>query len=104
MKRKLVVVSVFALGLLAFAATARSYYCKYCGYKANSIATLTANKCLRHPNGALKGCHVLYEGAEKDEYVCKYCGRKASDLKTLTANKCLRHPNGSLKGNHSPAL
>jgi len=102
--RKLVSGFVLAVGAVAVAASAKPCYCKYCGHKANSVSTLTAGKCLRHPNGALKGCHALYEGTEKEEYVCKYCGRKASDLRTLTAGKCLRHPLGSLKGYHSPAL
>jgi len=80
MTRKLVLGVVLAVGAVAVAATARPCYC---GYKANSVSTLTAGKCLRHPNGALKGCHVLYEGTEKDEYVCKCCGRKTPELRTL---------------------
>jgi hypothetical protein len=42
-----------------------NYYCKYCGTKASSIASLTASICLGHPNGANKGKHALYEGDEK---------------------------------------
>ena len=36
-------------------------YCKYCGYKASSVSSLTSGSCLRHPNGANKGKHTLYE-------------------------------------------
>jgi len=57
MTRKLVLGVVLAVGAVAVAATARPCYCKYCGYKANSVSTLTAGKCLRHPLGSLKGCH-----------------------------------------------
>ena len=46
-----------------------NYYCKYCGTKAPSIASLTASPCFRHPAGANKGKHALYEGAEKPKYV-----------------------------------
>jgi hypothetical protein len=34
-----------------------SYYCKYSGAKAPSIASLTNSSCSRHPNGANKGKH-----------------------------------------------
>lgn len=102
MKIKVVVV----LGLVAGAAFAagQAYYCQYCGFKSGSIRSLTSGKCLRHPNGAFAGPHVLYEGSEKDEYLCKYCGHKSRDLRSLTAGKCLRHPNGAFKGYHAPAL
>ena len=89
-------------GSVLAAPTVKSYYCKYCGFKAISIRTLTANTCLRHPEG--KGNHVLYEGAEKSSYVCKFCGQKAADIRSLTANKCQRNPKGALKGRHEPAL
>ena len=79
-------------------------YCKYCGQKFSSVSALTANKCQRHPNGAFKGNHELYEGSEKSKYTCKYCGQQFSSISSLTANKCHRHPNGAFKGNHSPAL
>ena len=50
-------------------------YCAYCGYKTNSVSTLTNLSCPRHPNGPNKGKHILYEGSEKTQYVCKYCGK-----------------------------
>jgi hypothetical protein len=59
---------------------------------------------LRHPNGANKGKHKLYEGSEKTQYVCKYCGAKSPNLVSLTMGSCLRHPNGANKGKHSPSL
>jgi hypothetical protein len=31
-----------------------NYYCKYCGTKAPSIASLVAAPCFRHPAGANK--------------------------------------------------
>ena len=77
-----------------------NYYCEYCGAKYSSVSALTANNCIRHPDG--KGKHKLYEGGEKSQYVCKYCGTKYSSLSALTANNCIRHPNG--RGKHSPAL
>ena len=81
-----------------------NFYCEYCGQKYTSVQSLTANKCMRHPNGSFKGKHKLYEGNEKSQYVCKYCGQKYSSLSSLTANKCLRHPSGNFQGKHSPAL
>jgi hypothetical protein len=29
-----------------------NYYCKYCGTKASSIASLSASPCFHHPAGA----------------------------------------------------
>lgn len=81
-----------------------NYYCEYCGAKFSSVSTLTACFCSRHPNGANKGKHKLYEGSEKNKYVCKYCGMSFSSLTTLTACCCSRHPNGTKKGKHVPAL
>lgn len=81
-----------------------NYYCENCGTKQNSVFSLTASKCTKHPNGSLKGNHKLYEGSEKSQYCCKYCGIKQNSIFSLTAGKCVRHPNGSLKGNHSPSL
>jgi hypothetical protein len=81
-----------------------NYYCKYCGTKASSIASLTASTCSRHPNGANKGKHALYEGAEKPKYECKYCGTGATSILSLTASPCSRHPLGANKGKHEPAL
>lgn len=80
------------------------FYCEYCGTSASSVNSLTAGNCLRHPNGALKGRHKLYEGSEKSKYTCKYCGTSNSTISSLTAGNCLRHPNGALKGKHAPAL
>lgn len=79
----------------------KMYYCKYCGYKAGSVKTLTANACQRAPGG---GRHVLYEGAEKPKYTCKFCGKVGVDIRSLTASKCQRHPAGPAKGYHEPAL
>lgn len=81
-----------------------NFYCEYCGTKSSSVSSLTANSCLRHPNGPGKGKHKLYEGPEKAQYVCKYCGTKSSNIASLTANSCLRHPNGAGKGKHAPSL
>lgn len=81
-----------------------NYYCKYCGTKAASIASLTAATCLRHPAGANKGKHTLYQGAEKPKYECQHCGASASSISSLTASTCLSHPLGAHKGKHEPAL
>ena len=81
-----------------------NYYCKHCGTKAASIASLTSSLCSRHPDGPNKGKHALYEGAEKPRYECKYCGSGASSISSLTASPCSRHPLGIHKGKHEPAL
>ena len=81
-----------------------AFYCKYCGHKTASVASLTASACFRHPNGPHKGRHALYEGSEKASYTCKYCGHKASCISSLTSSACIRHPNGPGKGKHAPAL
>lgn len=81
-----------------------NYYCEYCGTKSSSVAGLTAGSCMKHPSGANKGKHKLYEGSEKSQYVCKYCGNKSSSIMGLTSASCMRHPNGANKGKHSPAL
>ncbi len=81
-----------------------NFYCEYCGTKASSVSSLTGSFCLRHPNGANKGKHKLYEGSEKSQYVCKYCGTKSSSISSLTGSFCLRHPAGANKGKHAPAL
>ena len=80
------------------------YYCKYCGQKFPTISSLTSGSCMRHPDGAYKGRHALYEGSEKSQYVCKYCGQKFSTISSLTSGSCMRHPDGAYKGKHSPAL
>jgi DNA-directed RNA polymerase subunit RPC12/RpoP len=81
-----------------------NYYCKYCGAKASSIASLTSLPCSRHPNGTNKGKHALYEGPEKNKYECTHCGVSASSIATLTSLPCSRHPNGTNKGRHEPAM
>jgi DNA-directed RNA polymerase subunit RPC12/RpoP len=81
-----------------------NYYCKNCGTKYSSVSSLTGNSCIRHPLGANKGKHELYEGTEKDKYQCKYCGTSYSSLSSLTGNSCIRHPSGANKDKHSPAL
>ncbi|MBR4172432.1 MAG: hypothetical protein IKR48_12340 [Kiritimatiellae bacterium] len=96
--------AVIVGAVCALAGTATSFYCKYCGAKFSSVASLTASSCMRHPNGPGKGRHALYEGSEKLSYTCKYCGRKASDIRSLTSSKCMRHPDGPCKGWHEPAL
>ena len=81
-----------------------NYYCEYCGQKHSSVSMLTSVSCFRHPNGANKGKHSLYQGSEKSKYTCKYCGSMHSSISSLTSVSCFRHPNGANKGNHSPAL
>ena len=105
--RKTVVVALIAgltLFALAQAKKPPAFYCKYCGHKASSVASLTASACIRHPDGPHKGRHALYEGSEKESYTCKYCGHKASSIASLTSSVCIRHPNGPHKGKHAPAL
>ena len=33
------------------------YFCKYCGNKYHTIASLTNGHCIKHPNGPNKGYH-----------------------------------------------
>jgi len=80
------------------------FYCEYCGSNYSSVSSLTAGSCSRHPDGANKGRHKLYEGGEKPKYTCKFCGSAYSSISSLTSGSCSRHPNGSNKGHHSPAL
>ena len=98
--------SVVGMTLFALAQAKKpsAFYCKYCGHKATSVASLTASACIWHPDGPHKGRHVLYEGSEKESYTCKYCGHKASTISSLTSSACIRHPNGPHKGKHAPAL
>ena len=100
----LLLVAGAGLFVLAQARNQAVFFCKYCGRKTSSVASLTASLCIRHPDGPAKGRHVLYEGSEKKSYTCKYCGKQASDIMSLTASKCIRHPKGPAKGNHEPAL
>ena len=79
-----------------------NFYCKHCGQRFSSVAALTSQPCVRHPNG--RGKHELYEGDEKDSYTCKYCGREFSSIRNMTGQTCPRHPDGINRGKHSPAL
>jgi len=81
-----------------------NFYCEYCGQKFSSVQSLTSNRCSKHPDGANKGYHKLYEGSEKSQYTCKYCGQKFSSIQSLTSNRCSKHPSGANKGYHAPAL
>ncbi len=83
---------------------AQNYYCEYCGQKFANVRQLTALSCARHPAGANKGKHKLYEGCEKGRYTCKYCGQQFGSIQQMTAINCARHPNGANKGKHAPAL
>ena len=80
------------------------FYCEYCGYGSDSVRSLTACSCARHPFGPNKGKHKLYEGSEKSKYTCKYCGQQFGSIRSMSSCSCVRHPNGSNKGKHSPAL
>jgi len=55
-------------------------------------------------DGAHKGKHVLYEGAEKAKYECKHCGASASSISILTGSSCSRHSLGTHKGRHEPVM
>ena len=105
-KKAVVVLLIAGLALFALAQAKKpsAFYCKYCGHKASSVASLTASMCIRYPDGPHKGRHALYEGSEKEKYTCKYCGKQFSSIASLTASKCIRHPAGPHKGNHVPAL
>jgi len=81
-----------------------NFYCEYCGHKQGSVNTLTAMLCLRHPAGANKGRHKLFQGREASSYTCVHCGHKSGSIATMTASLCLRHPSGANKGRHAPAL
>ena len=81
-----------------------NYYCEYCGFKTTSMSYIAGGQCQRHPDGACKGKHKLYEGNEKSQYICKFCGMKFSSIANLTGGMCQRHPKGACKGRHSPAL
>ena len=100
----LLAIACMAFGALAHAKKQVAFYCKYCGHKASSVASLTSAMCIRHPNGPHKGRHALYEGSVKAKYTCKHCGTQFTSIASLTAAKCIRHPNGPHKGNHEPAL
>ena len=105
-KRTIAILAIAGMTLLAIAQAKKpsAFYCKYCGRKASSVASLTASMCIRHPDGPHKGRHALYEGSEKERYTCKYCGKQFASIASLTASKCIRHPDGPHKGTHVPAL
>jgi len=73
-----------------------NFYCKWCGQKFSSVASLTAGSCLKSPTRK----HELYEGSEKSQYTCKYCGQKFSSLPSMFAGSCLKSPTKK----HQPAL
>lgn len=54
----------------------QKFYCENCGYSASSITSLTGLSGFRHPDGANKGKHVLYEGAEKSRMPANTAGTK----------------------------
>ena len=49
--------AVASASLIA-APAVQHYYCKYCGLKSTSIASLTSSKCQLHPGGPAKGRHA----------------------------------------------
>jgi hypothetical protein len=81
-----------------------NFYCEYCGQKYSSVASLVNGMCLKHPDGANKGKHKLYEGGEKLKYTCKYCGQQYPSIASLINGWCSKHPSGTNKGKHAPAL
>ena len=81
-----------------------NYYCEHCGAKFPSVSSLTSATCPKHPLGANKGKHKLYEGSEKAKYTCKYCGQTFSSISSMTSATCPKHPDGGNKGRHAPAL
>lgn len=96
---------ILAITLMCGASTDKqNYYCEYCGQKFASVSSLTSGRCQRHPDGAFKGRHKLYEGSEKEKYTCKYCGIQSNSISSLTSGRCQKHPNGYFKGRHAPAL
>lgn len=74
-----------------------NFYCKWCGHKSSIVSSLTANSCVRNPDGKK---HELYEGSEKSQYTCKCCGHKSTSLSSLTANSCSKSPTK----HHQPAM
>ena len=77
------------------------FICKHCGQRFATLALLTINRCIRHPDGP-QNHHELYEGGEKTHYLCKYCGQKYFSIADMTANRCPKHPNGRGQGRHAP--
>ena len=60
MGKTVVVALIAGLAFLAFDQEKKppAFYCKYCGHKASSVASLTVSACIRHPNGPHKGKHT----------------------------------------------
>lgn len=81
-----------------------AHFCKNCGTERPTVSGLTSSTCQRHPDGAHKGKHVLYEGSEKPRYTCKHCGTERPSISSLTSATCPRHPVGTHKGRHEVAL
>ncbi len=82
----------------------QKYFCKYCGKEAESSNALLSGSCPKHPNGKMKGRHVLYEGGVKKEYVCIYCGKKSPKISMLVSGHCAKHPNGIMEGHCIPSI
>lgn len=74
----------------------KDFFCKYCGYKASSVSSLTNGRCSKSPTSK----HVPYNGdlnvyidkctkkTIKKEFVCQYCGCKANSISSLTGSRC----------------
>jgi hypothetical protein len=75
------------------------FFCKCCGSKSYSVASLTSSSCSKNPEGSK---HALYEGSEKPKYTCKYCGTTSYSIASLTGSSCSKNP--SSKKYHSPAM
>ena len=58
--------------------------------------------CPRHPLGAHKGRHSVYEGSPKNEYVCKYCGTKKRTIWELSLSDCSKNNEGIYLRKHVP--
>ncbi len=80
------------------------FICEYCGQEFSTAQQLLGSTCQKHPLGAYKGKHKLYEGGEKSKYTCKYCGKEFSSIRQMVGTTCQRHPDGAYKGKHAPSL
>lgn len=58
--RNITILAVVCMATLAFAQAKKpaAFYCKYCGHKAASVASLMASACICHPAGPHKGNHL----------------------------------------------
>lgn len=74
------------------------YYCKYCGYSAGDIFTLTHRTCNNNPYGKNQN-HSLYQGDPNGPFYCEYCGYSNRDLFQFTHRDCGLNPYGKT---HSP--